>query len=240
MAIAVMLPTTVILSQQEALLPRLDATAANLANSDTSGFKKLLSPTTEVVKKSSPTEPVSYVSLPNVTRDFSQGSLKQTREEFDIGLSGKGFFMLADNKFSRNGHFTVNNQGQLVNATGQALLDAGGSPVSIPKDGRLINITQDGTISSGGKTIGRIGVADFADSKQLVNDGNGLYTTTAEIIPAPETKVMQGYVEESNVQPVMELMNLIDIQRLFEAGQKILEEEMQRRTDEINVSVTNA
>ena len=240
MSIAIQRPTTVILSQQESLLPILEATASNLANSDTSGFKRLLSPTQEVVRASPKSDNISYVSLPTPRRDFDQGSLKQTRETFDLALSGKGFFMISDNRYTRSGHFTLDAEGKLVTATGQALLDSGGSAITIPNNARSVNISEDGIISDGSKILGQVGVVTFADSQQLQSVGNGLFTSTEEGDAATETRVLQGYIEESNVGAAIELTTLIEINRLFEQGQKMLDEEMKRRSKEINASSRNS
>ena len=231
--------TTVALSLQQALWPQLEATASNLANGSTGGFKRVLVDTKEVKQTSTDGQIVSYTYASNITRDFSDGAVKQTENPLDVAISGPGFFQVSGGQLTRNGQFSINQSGQLITTDGQTVLGDGGE-VNIPSSAKYIKIASDGTISTDQGKIGKIGIFTVEDEKSLNYGANGYYTGGGNITALNKPKVLQGFVEESNVQPITETIKLMDILRTFEYAQKIIEDQAKQQSQVINASSRNA
>ena len=212
------------LSRQETLQRALDIVANNIANADTAGFKleQLLVQTEPGSPPSTPdARPVNYVLDHGVTRDFTQGSMESTGNPYDVAVEGQGFFQIQTPqgmRYTRDGRFTVDNKNQLVTKAGDPVMDAGGRAITLDPTKSEAAIAPDGTISQGGVQGGKLGVYRFPDLAQLQKNGGGLFEAPASVTPTVATDgiVHQGMVEKSNVQPVLEITNLIAITRAYE------------------------
>ncbi len=232
-------PATVALSLQETLWPLLEATASNLANSTTSGFKRVFTETIEAKQVSAQGE-VSYVSLSTVNHDFSPGSMRQTENTYDLAISGDGFFQVTGGKLTQNSNFSLSLDGRLLAPTGDALMNDGGGEIVIPSDSQYVNISQDGSISNQNGIIGKVGVFTVADKKTLKYGKDGYFIPQGQVDVATDVAVYQGYVMESNVNPMAETIRLIEIQRRYEQAEKLLKESYELATDVVNVSSRSA
>ncbi len=232
-------PATVALSLQETLWPLLEATASNLANSTTSGFKRVFTETIEAKQTSSHGE-VSYVSLSTINHDFTPGSLRQTGNSYDIAISGDGFFQVTGGKLTQNSYFNLSVDGRLLTPSGDALMNDGGGEITIPANSKFVNISQDGTITNQNGVIGKVGVFSVADKKTLKYGKDGYFFPEGQVDVATDVTVYQGYVMESNVNPIEETIRLIEIQRRYEQAEKILKESYELATDVVNVSSRSA
>lgn len=230
----------VALSLQETLWPRLEATSSNLSNAGTPGFKALIAKSREVPYQARGQGSVSYVELFTVERDVQQGPLKSTGNTFDLAISGKGYFRVAGDTFTRAGNFQRNIEGKLVTASGQAVLDAGGGEITVPYDAGRITIASDGTISGEKGNFGQLGVVQFADEQKMIAVGGGLYRTDQGFTINPEAEILQGFIEESTVAPIQETINMITINRLYEQAQALQREEDQLIKQMINTSARNS
>ena len=212
------------LSRQETLQRALEIAANNIANADTAGFKieQLLVQTEPATPPSSPgAKPVAYVLDHGVTRDFTEGALESTGDSYDVAIDGPGFFQIQTAqgmRYTRDGRFTVDNQNQLVTKSGDPVMDNSGRPITLDPTKPEPAIAQDGTVSQAGAQSARLGVYRFSDLSQLQKDGGNLFEapTTDTPVVAPDAVVRQGMVERSNVQPVLEITNLIEITRAYE------------------------
>jgi flagellar basal body rod protein FlgG len=217
-----------------AISQRYEATAHNLANASTIGYKRCGAATmaAEVPVEGAPTGSVATVPGTTValaTRtfiDFTQGALIQTGRPLDVALHGPGFLVLetpGGDRYTRNGVLRPNAAGQLVDSEGRTVAGEGG-PIVLPStaSGMAISIGTDGRIMAGGKNIGQLRVVEFADPVALVPVGQNAFEAPAAAAPAPATKttVEQGAQEASNVRVVDELVNLITCTRLYEATLK--------------------
>ena len=207
------------------------------------GFKGFIMSPKEVVYKTKDGKKVSYVKSEGMTRDLTNGSLNMTRNPLDLGLVGPGYFMIKTEKgiqYTRNGRFSLDQSGRLVTASGNAVLNQGGSEIFIPKDIKYFNVAEDGTITIDGKESGKIGVVEFKDEQAMRLEGNSLLSTNEESIPAKHTKVIQGSFEESNVSVMDISIKLINIMHRFEEAQKMIQkyDELQKQT--MNASAKNA
>lgn len=217
------------LSQQLAAFRAMDVIANNLANVSTPGFKREAAKFEELVMKVRPseeqkgTQSVSFVKDAGILRDSSQGNVEVTGATYDVAIAGKGFFSVqtpAGMRYTRDGHFSLDANGNLVTSQGYQVQGDGGAITITPNDGE-INISPDGTISSVvngvGNQLAKLKVVDFANPRAMTKEGANLYSTT-QTATAPETvNLRQGSLEASNVQPVIEISHMIEVMRAYEA-----------------------
>jgi flagellar basal-body rod protein FlgF len=211
------------LSRQLTLQRSLDVTANNLANLDTVGFKvESLTVQTDALKPAtvSSANPINYVIDNGVARNFGQGGVEQTSNPLDVAIDGDGFFTVQTpdgNRYTRDGRFGISTQNQLVDRQGNPVLSSGGSPITLDPQKADLAIAKDGTVSQGGQTVGKLGVAKFADLSVLSKQGSNLYDAPG-VTPTAATNVhvAQGALERSNVQPISEMTNLIAITRAYD------------------------
>jgi flagellar basal-body rod protein FlgF len=111
---------------------------------------------------------------------------------------------------------------------GNPVLDAGGAPVFIPQGAGQIGIAPDGTISAGGTAIGQIGLVIPTDPNQMIREGGTMFDSRGGHETALNGKMMQGFLEESNVNPITQIGRMIETQRAYELGQSFMEKEDER------------
>lgn len=220
------------LSRQMTLRRELDIVANNIANTDTTGFKveQLLvgAEVGERARNAFVRPGVSFVLDNGVGRDFGQGALGQTGRDLDFGIEGEGaFFKVNDGAgeaYTRDGAFTVDGEGKLTTQSGAAVQGAGGDIILNPALGEPA-VAPDGTISQNGALIGRLAVVRFDALAALEKGGDGLYrnASNATTSEATDARVRQGMLEGSNVNPILEITNLIEIQRAYESVTRMIE-----------------
>ncbi|TDK50214.1 flagellar hook-basal body complex protein [Antarcticimicrobium luteum] len=219
------------LSLATALQRSMDMSAHNMANATTAGYKSM-HPLFEAVQPDGEEDmAVSYVEDRGTYLNSSQGALIATGSPLDLALSGTGWFSYQTGTgataYGRDGRLTVNSDGQLSTLTGAPILNRGGAPITLPQAlGQDITISADGTITEAdGGILGQIGIFRVPDVDRLVPIGGGLYLygdAGGAAVPDDETVIAQGFVEQSNVQPVVEMTRLMDIQRAYERAAKLM------------------
>lgn len=224
---------------------RLDTISNNLANVNTTGFKKqayafhdtfqrfatdyLTDDRTNL--KAEHTWPRAYVQgrvrLSGQYSDTSQGSIAATGNPLDIALAGSGYFKVRTpdgDLLTRSGSLTLTSDGRLVNEQGYPVI-GGGSEITLPRDNK-IDIDANGRISADGQELGVIDLVDVTDQKGLERAGKNTFRikkgSNAQEAPPTDLTVQQGYLEKSNVEIVTELVNMMEAQRAFEINQKIM------------------
>lgn len=224
------------LTRQSGLMREFSSVANNVANMGTTGFKAEHGVFSEYMRNidagvASPdgATSLSMGRLGAHRTDLTDGSLKSTGGELDMALSGEGFFQVRTpngERLTRAGHFMLNADRILVNPQGHAVLNTGGGEIAIPQEAASILVGRDGTISSDGVELGRVGVFT-ADTVTLRREGNNLWT--AENIQNVEIpNIASGFLEDSNVNPVLEMARMIEVQRFYDAGQALLDLEDDR------------
>ena len=211
------------LSRQLTLQRALSLAASNIANADTAGFKveqQMLKEQPEAPPNLN-VDPIRYVIDQGIARNFGQGPLDQTGNTYDVAIDGDGFFTVQTElgqRYTRDGRFTVNSQNKLVDKNGHSVMSSSGSEITFNPQLGPPTIAKDGTVSQGAASLGKIGVVRFANLAALKKEGDNLYSVPADQAPLPATNVQvhQGMVERSNVQPVLEITNLIEITRAYE------------------------
>ena len=233
----------VALSHQTALVRQLDMVANNMANVNTTGYKQTSPLFTQYLDESMsadrpPVDKISYVQDFGTIRDFSPGALNATGNPLDLAIDGEGFFVIETpdgEQFTRNGHFKIDADGLLVNSDGFPLFSENRTPFFFAPNEKEINITRDGMVTTENGIIGQIRVVGFSSLQKLRETYNGLYTTTTDNQPFDMTpNIEQGMLEASNVQPVVEMTKMIQLQRAYEAAQRMIEREDARITSAIN------
>lgn len=225
---------------------RMDILSNNLANADTVGFKKEGSTAqsySEVMavkikdKTEDPNIPKKLggmslgVKIGETYTDFSQGSFKDTGNTFDMALAGEGFFNIeftnkageVSTKYTRDGGFTLTKDGYLVTKDGDYVLGTDGKIQLSTTAGNTV-ITDDGQIYQDDVLMAQLKISEFEDTNYLTHYGETMWDAKegAVELDATNTKVHQGYVEMSNISVVTEMVNMISLQRHYEANQKLI------------------
>lgn len=221
----------VALSSQIALEKRLTTIADNVANIGTVGFRATGVKFEDVVSGLGQ-KSVSFTSPGNTYLSGTSGPMKQTGNQFDFAIQGDAWFGIdtpAGTVMTRDGRFTMLETGQLVTLEGHPVLDAGGAPLQLdPRNGAPV-AGRDGGLRQNGQLVGAIGLFNFDPGPDFQRFGNSGVIPATEPEPAVDRSdigVVQGFVENSNVNPVLEMTRLIMVQRAFEnAGALIRDSE---------------
>ncbi len=227
--------TTVSLSRQTGLLKELEVIANNIANAGTAGFKREASVFTEYVNRDVAGPSMSMGSLRGHYAVMDEGAYVKTGGVYDLAIGGEGFFAIQAQDgvyLTRGGQFGRDADGRLVNADGYAVLDDGGGTIEIPPEAVDVTVSPDGTISVDGLAQAQLGVFS-APPGSLERMGSNLWKPTESYAFIDNPIVRQGYVEQSNVNPVLEMARLVEAQRLFEAGQSLMESQGERTANMI-------
>ncbi len=225
------------ISRQSGLLKELSVVANNIANASTIGYKREGAVFTEYVNAARGTigngnvrESLSMGRLGAHVSHFESGELRRTGGTLDVAIDGEGFFMVdtpEGQRLTRAGHFMTDNQGTLINHEGLAVLDDAGGQIQIPQDVNILAIGGDGTLSADGVELGRLGIVT-ALPQDMFRQGNNLWEARAGVVPVETPRIIQGFLEDSNVEPVAEIARMIEVQRYYDAGQKLMEIEDDR------------
>jgi flagellar basal-body rod protein FlgF len=232
-------PWLIAISRQVTLQREMDAVANNIANVNTPGYKAERMMFSEYLVRPQRNAPLSFVQDRGMMRDLSEGPLTSTGNPLDLALTGDGYFTIDTPdgpRYTRSGRFQLDADRKIVNQLGQPVLSDGGQPITIPIDRNVITIAPDGTVSANTDgpvspdtaIVGKIGVASFDNGQSMKREANGLYASDSPPTPALQTRVMQGMLEESNVNAIQEMTSMIEINRTYTANQQVLQNEDER------------
>ncbi|HEY1763542.1 MAG TPA: flagellar hook-basal body protein [Opitutaceae bacterium] len=175
-------------------------------------------------------------SFPTATKgiNFKPGEMQPTGRSLDFSIQGNGFFkvQMADGTqaYTRNGSFSERSDGTIVNSSNFPVLSDQGAPIVINPAQGPVTVTQDGTVSQGDTQLGRLSVTSFSNTGGLIPISGGLLlsSSSAGAAAADHPGVLQGYIESSNVSPLFEMVNLVQVSRAYEANQKVISNADQR------------
>ena len=221
------------------LLERQATLSNNLANLSTNGFKGQEMIFTEYLGKASDGKKASYVQDLGTARDTREGPITQTGNPLDVAVEGSGFLVVdtpLGPRYTRDGHFQIDSQGQIVTSQGYPVQSDANTPIAIPDNTRAITIGQDGTVvTTGGGVVGKLQVVTFANEQALVPTSANSFSTDQTPQPAPPTtRLVQGALEGSNVEPVLELTQLISANRAISYTHDFTQAEATRVTNAID------
>ncbi|MEY8828749.1 flagellar hook-basal body complex protein [Sedimentitalea sp. XS_ASV28] len=221
----------VTLSRQSGLMNEMRIIANNIANAATSGYRQEGLIFSEYVQAREDQSSLSMSRARIRNTSHEQGPLTQTNGNFDFAIEGDGFFLIetpAGERLTRAGSFSPNADGDLVTMDGYRVLDAGGAPVFIPPDAKGISVAADGTLSADGRLLGEIGLVQPTNPTGLTREDGVRFRAEGGVEPAENATILQGFVEGSNVNPILQVSRMIEVQRAYEMGQSFLETEDQR------------
>jgi flagellar basal-body rod protein FlgF len=222
----------VALTRTSGLAKELQSVANNIANLSTTGYRREGVIFAEMVQ-SLPVEGGSVAMTAARARYFDelQGALEETGGSLDLAVEGDGYFMVMTpqgERLTRAGAFTRNAEGIVVNMDGHPLLDEGGGEITIPFEGRSVGVSSDGTVSVDGAPVARIGLVTVEDRTKLFREAGVLFRAEEAPVPVETGRILQGFLEQSNVNPVAELARMVEVQRAYESGQKLIDQEDER------------
>lgn len=225
-------------SSMKSLERKSDINANNLANSSTKGFKKtgtISESFPEVllnrIEEGSTSAEIGGISsgsrIQRSFKDLSQGDLQQTGNPLDLALQGEGYFVVEaedGNRYIRNGNFVLNAESEIVTQSGEALLDREGEPIQLIP-GEEFSISENGEIRfNNGLEGAQINIVSFAEDREILQTGDNLLELNegaGEPTPS-DARVAQGFLENSNVEIVKEMVNMIKTNRHYESNQKVI------------------
>lgn len=230
------------LSGNLSAMKRLDVIASNLANVNTSGFKKdrLAFESVLAGTQNPPAVPPNQTADPvllqeRMLTDYNSGALMQTGNTLDMALQGDGFFVVATPEgvaYTRQGHFRLSADGTLVTANGYPVLSsAGQQPIRIDAAGQegggKPTVSNEGIITLNGEEVGQLAIVDFPKPYQLTKIAGTLFVPAegsgaAPQAASPTTAVAQGALEQSNVDAISEMVQMVEASRFFESCQRVV------------------
>ncbi len=225
-----------------ALQRSLDVVANNIANSSTTGFKREAINFDTYVMHPEPTQSLHFVFDRSTYRDAAPGTLQTTGNPLDLAIQGPGYFEVqtaAGTRYTRDGAFQVDSQGQLVTLAGQPVLSDGGQPIIVPDSASNITVSGDGFISAQTGTessrteLGKLGIVSFANEQQVIPEGGNLFSTAQTPTPITDNVLVQGAIEQSNVRPITEMTSMLQIMRSYEQASNMISQENSRLSDAI-------
>jgi flagellar basal-body rod protein FlgF len=219
------------IARQSGLKREMAVVANNIANIATTGFRREGVVFSEFVRRldGAPSLSIAQASARHV--DLAEGAPERTGGTFDFAIAGAGFFLVETpegQRLTRAGQFGPDAEGTLANPDGHRLLDAGGAPVAVPPGVRDITISADGTLSADGAAFAQVGLWRPAEPTSLRHAGGTLFAADAVEPAEAGGTILQGHLEGSNVNPVAEIARMIEVSRLYEAGQRLLDREHER------------
>ena len=216
------------LSQQMATNRAMEVVANNLANASTPAFKResvefeqYMVPVPATEAEGSGTVNVSFVLDRGVARDLSEGRFDRTDSTLDVALNSGNYFVVQTpngERYTRNGHFKLDQQGQVVTDDGYQVQSDGGAITLQPQDGDL-TVGPDGTLSTNLQRLGKLKIVSFTNERLLKKAGTSLYDAGGQTAQTSTTaRVHQGMMERSNVEPVIEITRMIEIMRAYQTS----------------------
>lgn len=221
-------------------LVRMDALSNNLANVNTCGFKKDIVVSTAFpdmllsrLEKQENGASGSFRQIGKLgtgacaglqTSDFSQGNMKRTDNPLDIALANSSYFVVETangERFTRNGQFKLTDTGLLTDQSGNPVMDINNEQIIVEGD---LQVDKQGNISVNGEEFSTFKIVSFADqTNTMTKMGNSLWQSSTPYTEDANPQVMQNYVEDSNVNAVSEMIEMIKVTRAYESLQKIVQ-----------------
>jgi len=214
----------ILTARQTNLLKNMDRISDMAANANTTAFKAENDIFTEYSKSTSQKERLSFTKIGTTVRDTSQGGMVKTSRTLDVAIVGKGYFMVNTPygpMYTRNGSFMVDKDGSLVTQDGYIVSGPSGGQVTLTDKDVDISITETGLVRVGSEERGVIGVFTFENENLMQRVGGGLYKTKQTPNLAEKYKLAQGMSENSNVNSISSMTDLVTVSRNIESVAKI-------------------
>lgn len=226
------------LSRQIALEQKMHTLSNNIANINTPGYKANKALFAEFIERpEGMRENISMVLDYGQFRVTENGPIKRTDNPLDVALEGTGFLGVTgpgdQQYYTRAGNFALDTERNLVTQQGYPVLDAGGGAINIPEGQNDIYIDERGNIGTSEGVVGTLMVVEFDSLQRMTPVGNSLYATEQAPIPSETTRVLQGALEGSNTQGVLEMTDMIEVSRAYQSIARMLQNEHDRQRQSI-------
>ena len=228
-----------LVAQQRAL----DVTADNIANANTPGFKAERVLFNDWLSRQTGTAAaqggnrIAYTQDRATWRDLRAGTLTHTGNTFDLAITGDGYFTISTPRgprLTRDGRFGLMPSGTIADSSGNALLDTAGKPIVLSPTDTRISIAGDGTVSSENGQLAKVGVVNVTTPMQTTGEGSTQFRADAPTAPIASPGIVQGAIEDSNVQPVLETTRMMENLRQFQFMSQFIQAESDRQQSAID------
>jgi len=239
MNITTSLAASRLIAQQRAM----DVTANNIANANTPGFRTERVQFSDWIDRQPGTasvpggRSVTYTQDRATYRESQPGAISHTGNPYDLALSSEGYFTVATKagpRLTRDGRFGPMQDGTLADSSGNAVLDTNGKPIQIASTDTQVTIAGDGSVSTENGQVGKIGVVQPADAMKLRPEGSTNFVSDGPTSPVALPGIVQGAIEGSNVQPVMEVTRMMNDLREFQFVTQLIQAEGDRQQNAID------
>ena len=216
----------------------MDITANNVANMTTTGFKKHGIAFDTYIMRPARQNEFQFAVEHGTYRDTQQGPTVMTGNPLDVSIQGDGYFPVQTpqgTRYTRAGTFLLNGEGAMVTPEGYQVLGEGEQAIEIPEDARDISIASDGTVSAAigpegtVQELGRLQLMGFAGEQAMMHVGGNLYMANEVPAPVENGRMVQGGIEQSNVQGVVEMTRMMEVTRTYQTCVHLLELENERQ-----------
>jgi flagellar basal-body rod protein FlgF len=224
-------PLYIGLSRQVALRRQLEVVANNIANMNTAGFRaeRMLFEAAMEPGGSRTNDRVAFTIDRATYTDLRAGGFTPTENPYDVALDGDGWLSVRTPdgvRYTRDGRMRRDLDGQLVNANGYPYLDDNQQPIVIASDRSVLSVGSDGLVSADNEMVARLRVVRFDSPQGLKQTGDVLFDADpgTDPLPAPDTRIIQGKVEQSNVQGIGEMTRMMELSRDYQAVSRMMDE----------------
>jgi flagellar basal-body rod protein FlgF len=216
---------TYLLAAKEAQLFKTQNRIADMtANVNTTAFKSEADSYSELPKRLSDGKTISFSKISTTTRKTSQGGATSTGRQLDVLIDGPGYFMVDTPRgvrYTRAGNFKIGSEGTLITKEGYPVVGPGGGLVEFAENDIDVTIRDTGLVTVGVEERGQIGVFIFENEQAMVKEGEGLYRTDEVPLVTEESKIVQGALEDSNVNSITVMTDLVSVSRKIESTKQL-------------------
>lgn len=222
------------LSRQMTVRRQLETVANNLANANTAGYKAERLMFVEYLSKSdNGKSQMHFVQDLASARNHNPGKYEKSGNSFDMAIEGPGFFVVeapnGEQRFTRDGQFRMDQDGKLINRDGFPVLGDGDAPILFQPNDVEIAVRADGTVTAGDAVRGKLKIVEFENPYRMKKAEGNLYKTQEVAKDAEKSSVIQGMIEGSNVQPILEIAEMMRAMRSYQSAGKFIESEHERQ-----------
>lgn len=216
----------------------MDVIANNIANANTPGYRTVRMQFSDYIDPGTGTaappggRAVTYMQDRATWRETQAGTLTHTGNTFDVALAADGYFTVstkAGPRLTRDGRFGPMPDGTLADSSGNAVLGSNGRPIQLSPTDTQVHIAGDGTISTESGQVGKIGVVQPSDPMKMRAEGATNFVSDSPTTPVASPGIVQGAIEQSNVEPIMEMTRMMNDVRQFELTTQLLQAEGDRQ-----------
>lgn len=227
----------IVLSRQTAMRRQMDVIANNIANMGTTAFKSAQMLFEEFLVEGDAGNKMSFVTDIGTARNLTEGEFMRTQNPLDLAIRGRGYLVVETDegeRYTRNGSLRVDAEGFLTTTYGHKILDNTGRAIQLDPNDPTLTVARDGALTGGQGPIGRLAVVTFENEQSLEQVGAGLYKTDGDPEPAEDATVEQGMLENSNVEPILEMTRMIELSRNYQSTNTMInrEDDVRRRAIE--------